>query len=104
MDKAKQDELYLKTLMWQAPHERPLMIGRTAQWTLEPPQGQGKQPGTWLRLEAGLDLYNGAEVISDQNWLKWSAVPAGWEVQPQPVPPRWRSFARRTWCCSCRPT
>jgi hypothetical protein len=84
-DKEKQEKLYVKTLLWQTPQERPLLIGRTAQWTVEPVGGKDAQPGTWLRLETGLDIYNAADVRKVANLLQWSVLPAGWEVHPQPV-------------------
>jgi hypothetical protein len=84
-DKEKQDKLYVKTMLWQTPQERPLLTGRSTSWTMAPVGGNNAQPGTWLKLETGLDIYNAAEVRKEKNLLQWSVLPAAWEVQPQPI-------------------
>lgn len=81
-DPDRQHDLYVRTLRWMQPQERPLLMGRTTQWFLEaPPHGGDKQ----LKLRLGIDLYNASDVRPDKNQLQWTALPPGWEVKPQPI-------------------
>lgn len=93
-DEAEQQALYLDTLRWAEPQERPLMIGKTVRWLLDDPSaeglgaprsgGRGAAPDT-LNLRLGVDIYNASDNRPDRNLLRWSAIPQGWEVQPQPT-------------------
>lgn len=93
-DEAEQQALYLDTLRWAEPQERPLMIGKSVRWLLDHPAdeglgaprdgGRGATPHT-LSLRLGVDVYNASDNRPDRNLLRWSSVPPGWEVQPQPI-------------------
>jgi hypothetical protein len=92
VDPARQQELYLRTMQWAAPRERPLMLARSAEWS----PGTSPTPrdrSTWMDLKLGLDIYNASETAPDQNRLAWSAVPPGWQIQPQELAvPRLSTF------------
>ncbi len=81
-DSAKQQDLYLRTMQWAAPQERPLLINRTADWSWSDAP-DGRAAGKWVDLKLGLDIYNASETTPDQNLLSWTQVPLGWEVHPQ---------------------
>lgn len=85
----RQRALYIETLQWAQPQERPQILARSAKWTIDAtphPQPQ-RIPGNWLRLELSLDIYNASDVTPDKNALQWNAPPpqSGWEVRPQPI-------------------
>ncbi|MDB5289031.1 MAG: hypothetical protein JWL69_272, partial [Phycisphaerales bacterium] len=79
----KQQELYIRTLQWAAPQERPLLLGRSAQWAWSDPAATARNPGTWVDLNLGLDIYNASETSPDLNRLRWAQVPVGWQIRPQ---------------------
>jgi hypothetical protein len=72
----------IAALRWAEPQERPLLMGRATEWSLEP--GNGKD--SWLHLALGLDLYNASDLTQGENLLGWTLAPPGWEVAPQPGP------------------
>jgi hypothetical protein len=82
-DANKQQELYIRTLQWAAPQERPLLLGRSAQWGWSEPAANMRNPGTWVDLHLGLDIYNASETSPDLNRLRWAHVPVGWQIRPQ---------------------
>jgi hypothetical protein len=89
-DKAKRAELQdrennlnLETLRWGEPQERPVIMGRSAEWLFAPPAGGMGPPGVDLRL--GIDIYNASDRTPDENSLQWSDGPAGWHWRPQPI-------------------
>lgn len=89
VDEARQRALYIETLQWTQPQQRPQILARAAQWTIDTtprPQTQ-HTPGNWLRLDLSLDIYNASDLTPDKNALQWDAPPpqSGWEVRPQPV-------------------
>src|SRR3954467_4030467 len=47
----------IATLRWAEPQERPLMMGRATEWSID----EGK-PGNWLALRVGLDIYNASDL------------------------------------------
>lgn len=87
----EQQALYLDTLRWAEPQERPLVIGRTVRWLLDNvapvgPSGAGAAAASAaLSLRLGVDIYNASDNRFDRNLLRWSALAPGWEVQPQPI-------------------
>jgi hypothetical protein len=72
----------IAALRWAEPQERPLLMGRTTEWSLE--TRNGNEP--WLRLALGLDLYNASDLTQGENLLGWSLASLGWEISPQPGP------------------
>lgn len=87
VDEARQRALYIETLQWAQPQERPQLLARSVKWQLEPPpkEPQARPAGTWLRLDLSLDIYNASDITPDKNALQWSAPPpqSGWQVRPQ---------------------
>ena len=93
-DTAVQQALYLDTLRWAEPQERPLVIGKTVRWLLDDPVGEGlgapregvRRAGTprTLSVRLGVDIYNASDNRPDRNLLRWSGAPPGWEIRPQP--------------------
>ncbi len=79
-DPARQSELYLQTLAWIAPQERPTLLGRSVTWGWSAQGG-----GNWVDLSLGIDLYNASDDQPAQNMLEFTALPEGWQVQPQPI-------------------
>jgi len=79
-DEQKRRELNLRMLRWAEAQERPVLMGRRADWLFE---SSGAQPGEWLSLRLGIDIYNGSDKTFDQNTLEWSQ-PVPFEVAPQP--------------------
>ncbi len=78
LDKDAQRDLYIQTLQWAQPHERPLLIGRTADWSWDDSRKDGKN---WIKLSLGLDIYNGGDGTPDKNTLEWgAALPRGWQL------------------------
>ena len=88
-DAARQRALYLQTLQWAQPQERPLLMARAANWTIAGPgeSPAGAPPGNRINLELGLDIYNASDRTPDQNLLRWEPPPPGsaWQMRPQPV-------------------
>ncbi len=80
VDENQQHAIYVSTLRWSEPQERPLLMGRTAQWWIDP-----KYPG-WLQCRLGLDVYNASGDTPNENRLQWTGLPAGWQIRPQPIP------------------
>lgn len=80
-EKAKND-LYIQTLQWARPQERPLLMGRGTEWAwaANPDHGNNR-----VELKLALDIYNASETTPNQSPLRWTALPPGWEVKPQPV-------------------
>jgi hypothetical protein len=83
VDPTAQRTLYIDTLQWQAPQERPMLVGRTADWSV----ASWNKDGTVdkLKLSLGLDIYNASENTPGGNQLQWQSLPPGWMVTPQPV-------------------
>ena len=90
-DAAAQQALYLDTLRWAEPQERPLLIGRTVRWLLD--DDAGASPGgvravgdeRTLSVRLGVDIYNASYNPPDRNRLRWSSAPPGWQVAPEPT-------------------
>jgi len=77
-----QHQLYLETLRWLEPQQRPILVGRTTQWLLDTLSTGGSN---WVDLRCGIDIYNtGAESPTTNN-LKWTGIGAGWRVSPKLV-------------------
>jgi hypothetical protein len=83
-DPARQHALYIQTLQWAQPQERPLLVGRAAQWSTDKPSDDHH---AWLKLRLDLDIYNASDITPGENALQWAHVPddSGWEVHPQPT-------------------
>lgn len=79
-DPARQQELYIQTLQWARPRERPLLMARTTEWAHD----IGPNSHGWVGMRLGLDIYN-ASALTPAGDLRWTALPPGWEVKPQPV-------------------
>ena len=88
-DAARQRALYIQTLQWAEPQERPFLLARSTQWTHTGARKDQAAPagGDWLRLQLGLDIYNASDNRPNRNALRWSELPpdSGWEVRPQPL-------------------
>lgn len=82
-DPTRQSELYLETMAWLAPQERPTLLGRTVQWGWAP---GGQMQGHWADLRFAVDIYNASDDTPTGNSLEFTAPPAAWQVRPQPRP------------------
>jgi hypothetical protein len=78
VDRTAERELAYKTTTWSRNQERPLLLGRAAQWI------RGEK-GDWVELRLGIDIYNAAELQPQQSRLHWTLVPDAWEAQMPPV-------------------
>ena len=89
VNEAEQRALYIETLQWAQPQERPQLLARWAKWTLDaaPAAPQARAAGNWLRLDLSLDIYNASDMTPDKNSLQWDppSPQSGWQVRPQPV-------------------
>ncbi len=92
-DDARQRALYIKTLQWVEPQERPVLIARRATWKMDKPENapQGVASPKLLMLEFGLDIYNASDTTLYKNTLKWDPPTpgSGWQmanVKPVEVP------------------
>lgn len=81
VDPIREHAVQIETLRWAQPQERPLLIGRSTEWSLDPDE---KQP--WLRLKFGVDLYNASDAPQGDNLLGWRVVPraSGWQIETRP--------------------
>ena len=82
VDVAAQHELYIHTLQWARPQERPLLIGRSSEWSWD----QSADTPDMIDLHMGLDIYNASDDTPNDNLLQWAALPPAWQIDPQPVP------------------
>lgn len=82
VDANAQQNLYIRTMQWAAPRERPLLMTRSADWSAAP-ASDPRRNQSWVNLKLGVDIYNASETAPEQSRLAWSRVPAGWEVRPQ---------------------
>ncbi|HEV2295225.1 MAG TPA: hypothetical protein VGR35_15340 [Tepidisphaeraceae bacterium] len=82
VDEQQRRTLNLAMLHWAQSQERPVLMGRSVQWFFDSPDSG--QPGEWLSLRMGIDIYNGSDKTLDQNTLAWT-MPAPFEVTPQPT-------------------
>lgn len=80
-DPTRQSQLYLETLAWVAPQERPTILGRGVDWRWS----VDRSGGNWVDLILGIDLYNASDDRPMQNTLEYTQLPEGWQVHPQPV-------------------
>lgn len=82
VDPQQQGALEVEILQWARPQERPLLIGRSTEWTWKRrPDGR-----LWVNLAMGLDIYNASDIAPGDNQLLWTSVPAGYERRPEPMP------------------
>lgn len=81
VDAAQQRELYIRTLQWARPQERPLLVGRSADWSWDT-NDQGED---WIDMHVGLDIYNASDDTPGDNVMQWAELPSGWEIAPQPI-------------------
>lgn len=82
VDSALQHQLYIHTLQWARPQERPLLIGRTADWSWD----ADPQAPNLIDLHMGLDIYNASDDTPGGNSIEWAALPPAWKIDPAPVP------------------
>jgi hypothetical protein len=82
-DPTRQSELYLETLRWLEPQERPTLLGRSLSYAWG---ANRAQEGNWVDVRLGVDLYNASDDRPVSNTLEFSTLPRGWMVQPQPAP------------------
>jgi hypothetical protein len=84
-DPTRAQAVHIESLRWAQPQERPLLVGRSTEWSLDPDAPQGTN---WLRLKFGVDLYNASDIPQKDNLLGWTSVsPAsGWEIETRPGP------------------
>ena len=75
-------EVNLRMLRWAQPQERPVLMGRSTQWAIDPLAGPG---ANWISLRLGIDIYNASDSRPDQNALQWSAAYDGAEISPKPI-------------------
>ncbi len=81
VDTEAQRALYIQTLQWARPQERPLLMGRTADWSWD----DSKKGGDWIKLRLGMNIYNASDDTPGGNVLHWAELPTGWEIHPQPM-------------------
>lgn len=81
-DAERSRALYIRTLQWASPLQRPVLLCRDVTWSLAAEPADPRNPGTWVNLQLGLDIYNASGTTPDQNRLGWSAVPPGWDIHP----------------------
>lgn len=83
-DAQQQRTLYINTLRWLAPLERPLLLPAISRWGLEQHGGVDR-----LHLQMGIDIYNASDRSSenrpDRNTLQWTQMAAGWQIDPRPL-------------------
>lgn len=89
-DEQKLHALYIESLHWVKPQERPLLIGRTTEWYLGDlaagaDAAKGAGADSRVRLRLGIDVYNASDTTPDKNQMQWAALPQGWQVKPQPI-------------------
>lgn len=82
VDAAAQGALEVEILQWARPQERPLLIGRSTEWTWKR-RSDGR---AWINLGLGLDIYNASDIAPGDNQLLWTSVPPGFERRPEPMP------------------
>jgi hypothetical protein len=82
VDPAAQHELYIHTLQWARPQERPLLIGRTADWSWN----TDPQAPNLINLHMGLDIYNASDDTPAGNSIQWAVLPPAWKIDPAPLP------------------
>lgn len=76
----------IRMLRWAEPQERPLLMGRTAKWSVRAPATEADAAeGPRIHLRLGVDIYNASDVTGVNDLLAWTGVPAGWEMLPQPT-------------------
>ncbi|HZL34956.1 MAG TPA: hypothetical protein VFC78_06585 [Tepidisphaeraceae bacterium] len=80
VDPDRQRELNIRMLQWAGPRECPLLMARGATWTLAAPVPGQAGLGARIDLRLGVDIYNASRTKADQNRLRFSAAPAGWEA------------------------
>ncbi len=82
-DPARQSDLYLQTLRWLEPQERPILLNRAARFGWSPNSaGTG---GSWVDVKLAIDLYNASDDRPVSNLLQFSGLTPGWMVRPQPI-------------------
>jgi hypothetical protein len=87
VDQAKQRALLIEMLQWSQPQERPLLLPRSAAWSVNHTAiDQPRRPTeNWLNLQLGLDVYSASDTSTAPDQLQWgSPPPSGWEIRPQP--------------------
>jgi len=86
-DQGRQNALDIQTLQWAQPQERPLLLPRSADWSVTGPRKNrfGAMSGNWLALSIGVDIYNASDTTPDKNVLSWAppSPASGWEMRPQ---------------------
>ena len=88
VNKARQQALLIEMLQWAEPQERPLLLPKSATWTLNRSETNDSSPaGDWLNLRLGLNVYNASDSDSGRDQLRWDTpLPlSGWEIHPQPL-------------------
>jgi hypothetical protein len=84
IDPSKQNVIDIKTLQLSAEQEHQLLMARTTEWSIA--RAKPENPGNWIDLALGLDVYNAADVTPDKSSLRWTEAPAGWQIDPHEVP------------------
>jgi hypothetical protein len=79
-DAAQQQALYLDTLRWAEPQERPLVTGRTVRWLWD-----NSEEHKALSVRVGIDVYNASDNRPDRNLLRWGSAATGWQVDDKPL-------------------
>lgn len=78
VDRTAERELAYKTTTWSRTQEKPLLLGRTTQWTRS-------EKEDWVELRLGIDIYNAAEQQPLKSRLHWTMVPDAWAAKMPPV-------------------
>jgi hypothetical protein len=76
--------LDLETLRWVKPLERPTIIGRSTNYTVDPGViGNGPS----IDVKFGIDIYNASDATPPESKLQYrdDAMSSGWIVRPQPT-------------------
>jgi hypothetical protein len=83
VEKSRANAIGLEVVRWATPQERPILMGRTVQWLMDP-ASPPNEPALLMRF--GVDIYNAAGLkATGENLLSWSAIPTpAWQVNAQP--------------------
>src|SRR5207248_3113132 len=80
-DVAAMKQLALDTTTWSTAHEQPLLMGRTAEWSL----GKTAQGQRVAGLHLGIEIYNAADRTAEKSTLQFSALPESSDTIQGPV-------------------
>jgi hypothetical protein len=81
------DPLELRAIRWFSQHQKPTLLPESVRWMwndiIDPTTVT--EPGRWIDARIGIDIYNPADEMPNDNQLEWTQAPGGWELHPQPI-------------------